>query len=312
MSRPSIQIDTNLESPELRSGHDLYAVLSSALRARAAFERENGDESQAFWPADHFNLDQVTIFRDASEEEKVMILQSCGRDILEEAYGVEKCGMYFASKMSLLADSTQERMLYSLFASDEAVHFNWVSNYVSADRVQQAARNPFIKLLDSVLQNEDKLALTYVVQVILEGWGISHYRALSRDTTNAGLKKIFDQIIKDEARHHASGLILFNEQKPSSNQVKALAEITSRLLFMIQVGPQSIASQIERVKGHLSRPQKIRVFEELQCEVVTARKLDTLKALIRSAACAEAIEERLDRSGAFKPCSAHQCAAISS
>ena len=186
MSRPSIQIDTNLKSPDLRSGHDLYAVLSSALRARAAFERENGDESPAFWPAGHFNLDQVTIFRGASEEEKVMILEACGRDILEEAYAIEKCGMYFASKMSLLADSTQERMLYSLFASDEAVHFNWISNYVSADRVQQATRNPFIKLLDSVLQNEDKLALTYIVQVILEGWGISHYHALSRNTIMRG------------------------------------------------------------------------------------------------------------------------------
>ena len=77
---------------------------------------------------------------------------------------------------------------------------------------------------------------------------------------------------------------------------------------MVKVGPQSVVSQIERVKGHLSRAQKIKVFEELLCEIETAKKLDVLKSLIRSAACAEAISEKLDRNGSFKPYSAFECA----
>ena len=312
MPRPSIQIDTNLESADLAEGHELSAVLSSALKSRAAFERHDCGAAQAFWPADHFKLDDAAIFRGASEEERERILEGCSRDILEEAYWVEKCGMYFASKMSLLAESTQERMLYSLFASDEAVHFSWISGYVSAERMRGANRGPFIELLNEILRNEDRLTLTYVVQVMLEGWGISHYHALSRDSTDAGLNKIFDRIIKDEARHHASGVILFNEQKPSSSQVRRLTEIISSLLFMVRVGPQSVVSQIERVKGHLSRAQKTKVFEDLQCESETARKLETLRTLIRSAACAEAILDELDRGGAFKPHSASECAAISS
>ena len=199
-------------------------------------------------------------------------------------------------------------MLYSLFAADEAVHFSWISGYVSAERGLESSGNPFIKLLDDVLRGEDKLTLTYIVQVILEGWGISHYHTLLRDSTDAGLNKIFESIIKDEARHHASGLILFNEQKPSPSQVASLVETMSRLLFMVQIGPQSVVSQIERVKGHLSRAQKIKIFEELQCEIETAKKLDVLKSLIRSAACAEPISEMLDRIRAFKPYSAFECA----
>ncbi len=122
------------------------------------------------------------------------------------------------------------------------------------------------------------------------------------------MNKIFESIIKDEARHHASGLIMFNEQEPSPSQIASLIEIMSRLLFMVQVGPQSVVSQIGRIKGHLSRAQKIKTFEELLCEIETAKKLDVLKSLIRSAACAESISEMLDRIHAFNPYSAFECA----
>ncbi len=306
MTDANLQIDINLESANLRDGHELHSVLQSALKSRAVFAREH--DSQIFWPAKHFNLDRVTIFRDASEAEREQILKGCCRVVLEEAYWIEKLGMYFAAKMSLMARSTEERMLYSLFAADEAVHFSWISSYVSAERVAAGDENTFIKLLVEILRGEDKLTLTYVIQVILEGWGISHYHALLRDSTNAGLNKVFENIIKDEARHHASGLILFNEQKPSPSQIITLIETTSRILFMVQVGPQSVVSQIERVKGHLSQAQKVNIFEELQCEIETAKRLDVLKSLIRSTACAEPIFGMLDRVHLFKPYSALECA----
>lgn len=307
MPDTSIQTGINLESTDLREGHELRSVLASAIKSRAVFEREDRNASQIFWPAKHFNLDRVTVFRDASEAEKEQILEGCCRDLLEEAYWIEKLGMYFAAKMSLMAYSTEERMLYSLFAADEAVHFNWISGYVSAESVAAPSGNPFIKLLDDLLRGEDKLALTYIVQVILEGWGISHYHSLSRDATDVGLKKIFESIIKDEARHHASGLVLFNEQKPSSEQVESLIETMSRILFMVQIGPQSIVSRIEQVKGHVSRAQKVKIFEELLCEIGTRKRLDVLKSLINSAARAEPISAPLDRNGSFKPYSAIEC-----
>lgn len=308
MPDTSIQTTINPEPADRREGHELQSVLASALRSRAVFERERTNASQIFWPAKHFNLDRVTVFRDADESERERILEGCCRDLLEEAYWIEKLGMYFAAKMSLMAHGTEERMLYSLFAADEAVHFNWISGYVSAERVAASNGNTFITLLNDVLRGEDRLALIYIVQVILEGWGISHYHSLLRDSADAGLKKIFENIIKDEARHHASGLVLFNEQKHSRDQVESLIETMSRILLMIQVGPQSIVSQVERVKGHLSRAQKVKIFEELLCEIETAKKLDVLKSLIRSAACAETIFETLDRNGSFRPYSAFECA----
>ncbi len=145
MSDTIIQIDASLESADRREGYELHSVLQSALKSRAVFEREHRNDSQIFWPAKHFNLDRVTIFRDASEAEREQILEGCCRDLLEEAYWIEKCGMYFAAKMSLMASSTEERMLYSLFAADEAVHFSWISGYVPAERVIASSGNPFHK-----------------------------------------------------------------------------------------------------------------------------------------------------------------------
>ena len=305
-----LQVETRLDAPNLREGHELYAVLTSALKSRAALPSIGANAAQAYWPATHFKLDQVAIFRDASEEDQARILQGCSRDILEEAYYIEKCGMYFAAKMSLLAESAQERALYSLFAADEAVHFNWISRYVAPPETAAPLANPFIRLLDEILQSGGKLTLVCIVQVVLEGWGISHYHALTRDCRDAELKQIFENIIKDEARHHASGVILFNEQHPSAEQISKLVELLRRLLWMVQIGPQAVVSQLERGRGRLAKAQKASVFDELEAALETARKLETLKTLIRSTAHGDVMVDALEQSGAFRAYSAIECAEV--
>jgi rubrerythrin len=306
----NIQIETPLAAPDLREGHDLYAVLQSALKSRAADQSFNTKPLETYWPAAHFGLDGVAIFRDASREEQGRILAGCSREVLTESYFIEKSGMYFAAKMALLAESAQERMLYSLFAADEAVHFSWIARYAASESVAGYPDNAFIKLLDNILQNEDKPVLTCLVQVVLEGWGISHYHALMRDCLDADLRATFEKIIKDEARHHASGVILFNAQPPTANQQTAIIDALRRLLLMVQVGPQAVVAQIERVKGQLSRKQRNQVFAELDCERETAKKLETLKSLIRSTVIADTILDFLEHSDAFRPYSALECAAV--
>lgn len=309
-SSANIQIETRLDAPDLREGHDLYAVLQSALKSRTADQPLNTNTLETYWPAAHFGLDRVAVFRDASREAQARILAGCSRDLLAESYFIEKSGMYFAARMSLVAESAQERMLYSLFAADEAVHFSWITRYAARESVAGYLDNAFIRLLDEILQSADKPALTCIVQVVLEGWGISHYHALLRDCLDADLRAVFEKIIKDEARHHASGVILFNTQQPTANQLTAIIDMLRRLLLMVQIGPQAVVAQIECVKGHLSRARRERVFAELDCERETAKKLETIKSLIRSTAFADVILSALEREGAFRPYSAIECAAV--
>ena len=306
----NIQIETSIAATDLREDHDLYAVLQSALKSRAADQPLNTHPRESYWPAAHFGLNRVAIFRAASQQEQGRILAGCSRDILAESYFIEKSGMYFAAKMALLAERAQERMLYSLFAADEAVHFNWIASYATSESIAGFADNAFIKLLDEILQSADKPALTCIVQVVLEGWGISHYHALMRDCLDADLRATFEKIIKDEARHHASGVILFNAQPPTANQQAAIIDALRRLLLMVQVGPQAVFAQIESVIGHLSTAQREKIFAELDCERETAKKLVIIKSLIRSTAFADGILDALERAGAFRAYSAIECAAV--
>ena len=306
----NIQIETRLDAPDLRGDHDLYAVLHSALKGRAADQPTKAGAHESYWPAAHFGLDRVTAFCDASEAEQAAILTGCSRDVLAESYFIEKSGMYFAAKMALLAESAQERMLYSLFGADEAVHFSWIARYAANDSICNLRDTAFIGWLDDILHHQDKLTLTCVVQVVLEGWGLSHYRALMRDCLDGELRATFAQIIRDEARHHASGVMLFNEKQPTADQQAAIIGALRSLLLMVQVGPQAVVTQVERVKGQLSSALRERMFAELDCERETAKKLETLRSLIRSTAAADVILAELESGGAFRAYSAAECAAV--
>ena len=336
ISSDRLEVETRLFAPDLPDGHGLYAVLASSLKSRPApqfdvrrrmlrsislsdpahanikehFETDTSAD-RPFWPESFFELDQVTIYRDSDEAEKRAILLGCSRSVLAEAYYIEKCGMYFASKMCLLSESAQERMLYSLFAADEAVHFNWISGFAHAESVKEFESSPFIRLLDEVLRKEDRTTLSYIVQVILEGWGISHYHALAKSCLDDGLAAVFENVIRDEGRHHAGGLALFNERRPGADILKRLTDLLEQLLLMVQAGPQMVVSQIDRVKGRLSQAQKARAFAELDCEGATLNRIKTLKSLIKTAAGAELILSELERKGSFRPYTASECAAAS-
>jgi rubrerythrin len=310
MAEKSIQIEVGLDSQDLREGHELYAVLNSAIKSRTALQISRQTQGQTFWAAEHFHLDRVAIFREAGKAEQQKIVNACGRNVLVESYYIEKCGMYFSAKMSLLAEHTQERMLYSMFAADEALHFNWMANFITPEEVEDYLQNPFIQLLEALLQKEQGATLAYMVQVILEGWGIHHYQALTKDCLDASLKKVFEAILKDEARHHASGLILFNEQQLAKEQINHIVTILARFFQMVQTGPQMIVGQLEQVIGRLSIEQKTRAFEELACQAETAKKISTLQSFIKAAEYADEILEKLQQADALRAFSAVECAAV--
>ena len=74
------------------------------------------------WKAEFFGLDQVTAFTTAAPATQRAVVTGCSRAILEEAYFIEKAGVGFAAKMTLLAQDMDERNLYALFAGEEAAH----------------------------------------------------------------------------------------------------------------------------------------------------------------------------------------------
>lgn len=111
----NLNIETRLHAPPLPETHALKSVLTAALKTRPVPRPTS--ETPVYWPAPYFRLNQVSLFREADEETRQHVLTACSRSVFAEAYYIEKSGMYFAAKMALLAETTDERMLYSLFGA---------------------------------------------------------------------------------------------------------------------------------------------------------------------------------------------------
>lgn len=266
-----------LNLPKIEPGDKLNRILSSALEKTGVNLTKKNISVLPFWDAKYFNLDKVNIFQDSTPVEQNSILQLCSQGILEEAYFIEKAGVGYMAKMILLAETTEERMLYGLFAADEVTHLSQISDFLSNP---ETSNNPFLDLLEEVVKNDDKTVLLFVLQVVLEGWGLTHYRSIASYCQNARLSSIFQGFLNDESRHHATGVTLFEKISPSKSSQEIIVEILFLFLQMVQFGPQSVVAAIEKVKGHLTKQDKINLFQQLDTENHSGSRLKLLHNLI--------------------------------
>ncbi|QHV00378.1 ferritin-like domain-containing protein [Synechocystis sp. CACIAM 05] len=289
--------------PSLASGDRLHRILASALdRPR---EEETLDLThKLYWPAEYFGLNQVTIFQQASAVEQATILAIANRDLLTEIYWVEQAGIGYMTKMSLLAETREERILYSLFAADEAQHLCQIEQFFQ--QKPEFNQDSFLSFMGQLLEADDKALLLTMVQVVLEGWGLSHYRSLAHHCRDNHLQATLQGFLDAEARHHAAGVQQLQtwpyEQQSLDNIYQALREF----LHMVQVGPQRLVKAIEQGKGYLSSGNRRQIFEELKTEEHSQQKLNLLRSLMNHGVPSE-IVIRLEGQQCFLPYSAEQC-----
>jgi len=247
-----------LDLTGLPKSHSLRPVLQAALAARRGAEPGPFAGSPgALWDAAHFGLDRSALFRDVDAETQQGILERCGRGLLEEAFFIERAGLVYCAKMILLAETTDERMLYALFAGDEAVHL---------DRVARFLPDPPTELTAAL-----------------------------------------HDILKDEARHHGSGLVLFNQAAPTAAIRDLIVEVLVRFLGMVQAGPQATVAAVDEALGGLSRARRVGLFEDLGAEDHARGRLGLLRTLMGKAEAAP-IVHALEARGAFRPLRPEECA----
>ncbi|MBD1862556.1 MULTISPECIES: ferritin-like domain-containing protein [Trichocoleus] len=304
--------------PLLDEGDKLNRILASTLgnQLPTATQLSYSYQSisqlpQPYWDATHFGLERVAIFQDASSTEQQAIAQIASQGLLLEAYFVEKAGMGYMAKMLLLAETLEERMLYSLFAAEEATHLAQIRGFFAPqdegeEKESTSTDDPFLRFLSDLLETEDKAILLFIIQVVLEGWGLSHYRSLAKGCSHLELGQLFEQFLQAEARHHGSGLMLFNQISLSKPSQSAIVEALILFLRMVQVGPQRVLSAIAQVKGDLSRLQQIQVLQELETEIQSGARLSYLRSLMQKTT-AHAIVQELEERGSFKPFPAEKC-----
>lgn len=302
----SLKMATGLDLPS-DPDRRLDAVLAAGVGKTGCKPAASVPADTAYWDARHFDLHGTRAFRSMSAQQQAAVLERASRGLLEEAYFIEKAGMAYAAKMSLTSQTTEERVLYSLIAADEACHFAQVSSYLGAES-PDAAGNPFLQLLSELIETGDRQSLIFTIQVVLEGWGLTHYRSIATDCKNADLAAALQGVLRDEARHHGSGMLLFDAASLTSKSRRFIVEVMTRFLAMVRLGPQGVVGAVSSVADGLTKRQRVELFADLNAFDHSASRLSILRTLMVRAG-AESIVDALRSAGAFTPMSAAECAA---
>jgi rubrerythrin len=284
----------------------IQRILRSAIGPLAPNTGGTEPRNSLNWDAGYFGLDRVGIFQAADSIRQNAILQICNRNLLEEAYFVEKAGMGYMAKMVLIAETLEERMLYALFSADEARHLTQIREFLTEEPGNTS--DPFFRLLAELAEGDDRSVLLFVIQVVLEGWGLSHYRSLAKDCQNPELAATLTNFLQEESKHHAAGVTLFGSLQLSVVSSQIMVEILAQFLQMVQVGPQGVVNAIDNCVG-LTAGQRVQIFEELDTQMHSGTRLKLLQGLMQTSGGGSIVQALIDR-GAFEPYPATICATI--
>ncbi|MDR3477453.1 MAG: ferritin-like domain-containing protein [Gammaproteobacteria bacterium] len=295
----------NLSASHTEESAALKKILTGKLKRLGRGKSYSENAQRGYWPADYFGLNQSELFNGASPEQQDEILRQCSDHLLREAYFIEKSGLTFCAKMVLLAETTEVAQAYSLMGADEATHLQWITPYVPLI-LRERPGGEFVFFLKQLIEQGDANCLMYLLQVILEGWGLHHYKDLSVSCQQAELRSVLIDIVRDEALHQHTGAVLFQPQTVSHIQNEFIQDSLASFLEMIRVGPQAVVSHVDLVLGGLSKARKIQLIEQISGPEITARKLKLLQRLMAVPGCEKWIEA-LDARKMFEPYLAYQC-----
>ncbi len=287
-------IKQSLEKDRAISDAGVERILDKKLESRTPLA-----DCSELWSLADLGLSQVSSVNEASEASQLRLRHVLGQGRLREAWSIEKAGMSFAAKMSLLSESLNEQKLYSLFAADEARHFHCIDESLGEQRPDH--NDPFINLLNEIIITAGRRPLIFIIQVVLEGWGIDHYASMSKTCREPGMQRLLHAILSDEAAHHGSGLALFKEAELTQIEQDYIFEMMTAFLGMVRIGPVGVLGTLEAEFGGWAPGQRARVLAEMDAEADTVRKLNLLESFLVKARAPKLLE-RLKQVDAFSPC----------
>ncbi|MBC7661415.1 MAG: hypothetical protein H7249_17100 [Chitinophagaceae bacterium] len=293
MIHNSIEIKAWMNFPKFMGNKVLDNILRRSNRNFGkAFAADSG---AIYWDAKSLGLDHVEAFRLASHDVQNHILRDCTQSLMREAFAIERAGMAFAAKMVLLSDDLESRILYSQFGFQEASHYQAIAAYIPAEP-RGLDEDPFLALLKDAIERGGRMSLTLIIQVLLEGWGLLHYKKLAKDCLSAELAEEFRLIVQDEAHHHGSGIALLDLSAMDTEERSLALQTIRSLLGMVAVGPWSIASILCKHLAPDDDPR--RFYPELRHDEDTSLKLQQLKRLLLAGG-AQSLVEILDNENMF-------------
>lgn len=300
----------NVESDLNLSHHQDDLALRQLISDKVALPLTKIVEPNAglFWDAKQFQLDRSTLFKQCSKDQQQRILQHCNDMLMADFYFLEKSGLAYCAKMILLAETTEARQLYGLIAGDEATHLEWFSYFVRSE-LRTQPKGKLLPVLGKIIEDCDVNTLYYLVQTLIEGWGVFTYKTLSISCQSQEFKRLLNQILKDEALHHQSGVALFCAKKINAQTSEFILDKMKAYAEVFRVGPQTIVQCIEKELGELNLSTLEHLFKELKSTMISTLKLQCLKSLMNQPDMGNYLGH-LENTGYFNPYNPLQCAKI--
>lgn len=304
--RNKVDVRNKLDAPHAGKDSPLYRIIASKTGSDKELPDVRLLDYSSLWSAQWWGLDSSSVFMKLSDQQQVEILSKCNQSLLTEAYFIEKSGLAYSAKMILTAEGTDEAQLFALIGADEARHLAWIEPYLPA-QCKQLPQGHFLSFLSSLIEEYPPRLLVYLVQVILEGWGLDHYMRLAKACTHTNLSRVLGVICKEEALHHRSGAVLFSSARLSERDYSLIEDALQNYTMMVRVGPQGALAIVDKVAGGLNHEELQDVLAALRHEEETPRKLELLRKLM-SQPQVESLVQTLEAEHCFLPTSLPEAA----
>lgn len=290
-----LKVFHSMNAPHLDKNDNLNLI----LRNSAQLELPKVDPGTVvYWNDQHYGLDHASFFIDLSEEKRSEIIQQLNHWSLSLSYFIEKFGLNYGAKMVLMSESVEEKSLYTLFSADEVRHRIAIEPFVTKSMPSDLNFHPLLPALALALEQGSKAAMTFTIQVVLEGFGLSHYFYLRDSCLSPELKSVFNLILEDEVLHHGMGVYITQNLALSPEDKEQITELTA--LFIRALKEASwVLKTVEQAHGGLTLSQRYQFKEEIGWHQQIQQRMERVKVLLRKVGYHELVES-LEQKGVFE------------
>ncbi len=253
--------------------------LHTLMRSVSGIPATKNTGTKPYWAEGHYQLQRSSIYNSMSEIQKNEVVLRLNRWSLELIYFIEKFGLNYGARMIELAESEEEKSLYSLFAGDEVRHRLMIEPFLLGEHPQNLNLHPLLSALNLCLQQGSKESMTFTIQVILEGFGLMHYSQLRDSCLNPELALVFNDIIKDEVGHHGMGVVLTKKSGNLAAQNEQIIHLTHNFVRSL-IEADWVTKSLEITAGHLSHEQKVNLKQETFWHKSQSLKIEKMSQLI--------------------------------
>lgn len=288
-----------LDLPHGEGENALAGIVDGRARTRGVRPATTVGDPARYFSDNLFRLQNVSLFRDASPNRQRDIRTGCAHTVLREAYFVEKSGLAYYARMLLEAETTEARQAFAQIGGDEATHLAWIAPYVPGQE-RTGAHGPFLRLIADLIEGGEPSVLVYIMQVVLEGWGLSHYQTLADACIFEPLRQVFEAIRRDEAMHHKTGEVMLDSGSFGAKERALTLDAMACFLELVRAGPQGVMAIVSRVSGGLDGPALTMLHEQLSGTDTASEKLALLRQLM-GASGMDWVAADLEERGLFAP-----------